>query len=369
VSTVAPTIRNKQLPGACGCGVPDLDSDLDASEDCEDIAPYGWLRQLVVDGSQVADTLTDFVLLVRITDSHLKDFAAGDGSDIYFAASDKTSALDFEIESYSGDSGALVAWVRVPSLNAGQDSVLYIGYEDGKSGRSNASGVWNGHRHVWHLAEDPSAGDGAVKDATGRSHGSARGGMGSAARVPAVAGSGLSFDGKDDAVTYTNDVTGSGPGTLSGWVNQAADSGDNGASIISFGNGALNQSRFLLGVAEQQRIKVGFYGNDKQPETVLARDTWTHVAWVWTGSQSTVYVDGAVVFGPASHASANTTGTSGSIGGSTFGYDFFMTGLLDEVRVATQVRSPAWLRTEFNSQRPGSTFIKSLSAPQAAPSH
>jgi hypothetical protein len=349
--------------------MPEVDSDLGPSEDCDDSAPFGWHRQLILDGSQVADTLVDFVLLVRITDRHLKDFAAGDGSDIYFVAADKTTPLDFEIESYAAESGALVAWVRLPSLSAGEDSVVYIGYEDGKSGRDNASGVWNGYRHVWHLGEDPSAGDGAVKDSTGRSHGSARGGMSGAARVAAVAGSGLSFDGQDDAVTYTNDVTGSGPSTLSGWVNQAADSGDNGASIISFGDGLSNQSRFLLGVAEQQRIKVGFYGNDRQTETVLERDTWKHVAWVWTGSESTVYVDGAVVFGPASHARANTTGTTGSIGGSTFGYDFFMTGLLDEVRVATEVRSAAWLKTELNNQRPGSTFIKSLGAPEAAPSH
>jgi hypothetical protein len=254
-------------------------------------------------------------------------------------------------------------------LNAGRDAALYLGYDDGKANRSDASAVWGGYRHVWHLAQDPSSGDGAIKDATGRSHGSARGGMSSTARVAAVAGHGLSFDGKDDAVSYVNDVTGSGPGTLSGWVDQAADSGDNGASIISFGTGRVNESRFLLTVAEQQRLKVGFYGNDKQPATVLPHGAWKYIAWVWTGKESTVYVDGAIVFGPAAHASANTTGTVGSIGGSTFGYDFFMTGQLDEVRVATEARSTAWLATEFNNQRPGSTFIKTLGAALPAPSH
>ena len=364
-----PDDPTKQAPGACGCGVPDSDADRDGSEDCEDAAPFGWQRQLVIDGAQVAGALKDFVLLVRITDPHLRDFAAEDGTDIYFAAGDRTTALDFEIESYAADSGALVAWVRVPSLNAGEDSVLYMGYEDGGSRRANAAGVWSAYRHVWHLGEDPSAGSGSIKDATGRSHGTARGGMTTTARVPGVAASGLSFDGQDDEVTYTNDVTGSGPSTLSGWVHQAADGGDNGASIISFGNGALNRSRFLLGVAEQKRMKVGFYGNDKQPQTELPRDTWKHVAWVWTGSESTVYVDGVAVFGPAAHARADTVGASGSIGGTTFGYAFFMTGLLDEVRVATDARSAASLQTEFNNQRPGATFVRSLGDPQAAPAH
>lgn len=364
-----PDDPNKEAPGVCGCGVPDFDSDLDSVEDCKDDAPFGWHRKLVLDGAQVAETLTSFVLLVRITDKHLAASAANDGSDIYFVASDRSKQLDFEIESYAAESGALVAWVHVPSLSAGADTDLYLGYDDGRTGRSHATNVWNGYMHVWHLDQDPSAGSEAVKDATARSHGSARGGMSNAARIAAVAGDGLHFDGIDDQVTYNNDFTGSGPSTVTGWVNQAADSGDNGSAIISFGSGSLNRSRFLLSVAEQQKIKIGFYGNDKQPDAVLTQKMWKYVAWVWTGSQSTVYVDGEVVLGPVAHASANTTGNLGSIGGSTFGYDFFMNGQLDEVRVAGDVRSAGWIKTEFNNQRPGSTFIKTLGAPQAAPSH
>ena len=76
-----------------------------------------------------------------------------------------------------------------------------------------------------------------------------------------------------------------------------------------------------------------------------------------------------MAFGPSSHTGANTNGTGGSIGASTFGYDFFMTGQLDEVRVATDARPAAWITTEYNNQRPSSTFIKAIGAAQAAPSH
>ena len=193
--------------------------------------------------------------------------------------------------------------------------------------------------------------------------------MSASALVPAVVGDGLSFDGQDDEIMFTNDVTGDGPSTLSGWVNQAADSGDDGSAIVSFGNGVLNHARFLLSLADEQRVKVGFYGNDELADTVLPRATWKHVAWVWTGSQSTVYVDGAVAYGPSSHPGANTSGDEGSIGGSTFGYAFFMTGQLDEVRIATAARPAAWITTEFNNQRPGSMFIKAIGSAQAAPSH
>jgi hypothetical protein len=353
----------------CGCGVADSDADSDGQADCVDSAPYGWTRQLTLDGSQIGGTLTDFPVLVRIDDSHLQSNAAADGSDIYFTAADGTTALQFEIESYASATGSLVAWVRVPSLAAGTDAIVTLGYDDGKSGRSNAANVWTAYHYVWHLAQDPSAGANAIKDSTGRANGSAQGGMAAGALTAAVAGKGLSFDGVNDEVTFTSDLAGTGPSTMSGWVRQAADSGDNGASIVSVGNGASNRSRFLLSRAEQDRIKVGFYGNDEFASTVLPLDTWKHVAWVWSGSQTTVFVDGAAVLGPISHTSANTQGTTGSIGGTTFGYDFFMTGLLDEVRVATDARPAAWIATEFNNQKPDSTFIKTIGAATAAAAH
>jgi hypothetical protein len=364
-----PDDPSKQDPGSCGCGVPDLDADLDTIADCIDDAPYGWLRQLTLDGAQITAALTNFPVLVRLTDSQLKSTASADGSDIYFTAADKTTLLDFELEEYVASSGALVAWVRIPSLSASTDAVLYLGYDDGKSNRSNATGVWSSYRHVWHLSQDPSLGNAAIKDATQRSDGTARGAMTASALTAAVAGKGLLFDGTDDEITFTNDLTGSGPSTLSGWVMQAADSGDNGSSIISFGNGSLNQSRFLLSLADQQKIKCGFYGNDKLSNTILPLTTWKHVVWVWTGSQSTIYVDGAAILGSTSHTSASTSGATGSIGGTTFGYDFFMTGQLDEVRVATDAKPTGWIATEYNNQRPSSTFIKAVGAAQAAPTH
>jgi hypothetical protein len=209
--------------------VADADADLDTQLDCMDPAPHGWQRALTLDGAQIAGALTDFVVLVRLTDAELQSGAAADGSDIYFADTDQTTVLDFELESYASASGTLVAWVRLPSLSAGTDAVLYLGYDDGQSSRADAAGVWAGYRHVWHLAQDPSLGAAAIQDATGRAHGTAQGGMSAAALVAAVAGNGLSFDGSNDQVTFSNDVTGNTASTLSGWVRQSADSGDYGS--------------------------------------------------------------------------------------------------------------------------------------------
>jgi hypothetical protein len=359
----------KTDPGVCGCGVAEVDSDADGLLDCVDPAPYGWQRLLTIDGSQVPATLTNFPLLVRITDAQLQTAAAASGSDIYFTAADASTLLDFEVESFTAGSGTLVAWVRVPSLSATTDSVVYVGYGDGKSNRSNAAGVWSGYHNVWHLAQDPSLGSAAILDATQRAHGTAQGAMASSALVAGVAGQALSFDGVDDQIAFTNDITGNGPSTLSGWVKQQTDSGDYGSGIVSLGSPSNGQARFLLSLADQQKVKCGFYGNDDLTTSILATGVWKYLVWSWDGSRTSVYIDGVSVLGPTTHNGVNTTGSQGKIGNGTFSFAYFMTGQLDEVRVATAARSSAWISAEFANQRPSSTFIKSVGAAQAAVSH
>lgn len=364
-----PQDDTKTDPGTCGCGTPDTDSDGDGSPDCVDPQPFGWQRSLTVDGAQVSETLVDFPLLVRLTDAEVAAHAASNGDDIYFTAADRTTLLDFELERFEPVSGNLVAWVRMPSLAAGTDTQLFLGYEDGGTQRANPSGVWNGHHNVWHMNQDPGTGAGAILDSTQRAHGTPRGAMTSSDLVDGVAGQALEFDGKDDEIEFTNDITGNSPSTFSGWVQQAADSGDNGSSLLSIGSGSVDRARFLLSLADSSHVKVGFYGDDDLTNTTLTLGAWTFVAWTWDGQSARVYVDGASVFGPRAHSGVNTTGSAGKIGNTTFVYSFFMSGRLDEVRTATAARSGGWIATEYANQRPDSTFLKPLGAAEPAPEH
>lgn len=330
---------------------------------------HGWLQQLSVDGTQVSEPLADFPVLVRLSDPSLRQHAAASGEDLHFLAQDATTPLDFEIESY-GQTGELVAWVRMPSLTVGMDTTFYLGYGDGMSGRAKPSSVWADYHHVWHLAEDPSTGDAAVRDSTERAHGTARGSMSADALVPGVAGAGLQFDGQDDEISFVNDLWGSGPSTFSGWVKQRGSLGEYGTSMISLGDGATDGSaRFLFSRAEDGKVKCGFFGDDDLTTAVLPLNEWKYLSWTWDGRASAVYVDAVRVLGPATHSLVATTGLFGKIGNSSFRFDYFMYGQLDELHVATSARSSAWIAAEFANQRPGSTFIKVVGDPQLAGAH
>jgi hypothetical protein len=343
-----------------------------APDTCTVDCGYGWRRRLIIDGSQVSEPLSDFPVLVRLSDAHLAANAAAGGEDLYFTADDGLTLLDFEIEHYDvqDEHGELVAWVRVPSLDAGVDTTIYFGYGDGKSGRSKASAVWSDFHNVWHLSQDPSAGDSALRDSTERAHGTAHSSMTAQASVSGLAGRALDFDGVDDEVTFFNDLWGSGPSTFSGWVKQVGSLGEYGTAMISVGDGTVDRSaRFMLSHADDGRVKCGFMGDDDLTTAVLPLDEWKYLSWTWDGRESAVYIDAVRVLGPASHTQVATAGLTGKLGSSSFRFEYFMFGQLDELHISTSARSSAWISAEYANQRPASTFIKLVSEPEPGVAH
>jgi len=103
-------------------------------------------RKMTIDANQVggsSGSLPDFPVLVNLTDNELKTTANGgrvtssNGYDIIFRAYDSATCggpsvctLDHQIETYDGATGTLVAWVRIPSLSKGNDTVFYMHYGD-----------------------------------------------------------------------------------------------------------------------------------------------------------------------------------------------------------------------------------------------
>jgi biopolymer transport protein ExbB len=318
----------------------------------------------------VSGELLSFPVLVRVTDAHLGVFAAADGADLHFLAADGGTLLEHEIERFDAARGELTAWVRVPSLKSGSDPALYLAYGDGHSHSANAGALWSDHQYVWHLTDDLSASNPLIVDSTGRAHATPSGAMSAANSLPGIAGQGLVFDGRDDQLVFENDLEGATPSTIQAWaLQQPTQPGSYGSAILTLGEQVDNHARFLMSKADTGNIvKYGFYGNDLG-SAAFAPEVWRHLVWTWDGSFSCLYINGSLVEGPTVHTGADTRGSSGRIGATTFEapfYDYFMAGVLDEVRVSSLARSSAWVATEYANQRPDATFIKSIGDPEPA---
>ncbi len=102
-------------------------------------------RKLIsIDYTKVPSLLSNFPVLIDITDSDLASNAQSDGDDILFTASDGVTKLPHEIESYDSSTGHLVAWVKVPTLYSSDETRIYMYYGNPTaSNQENASAVWD----------------------------------------------------------------------------------------------------------------------------------------------------------------------------------------------------------------------------------
>ena len=91
-----------------------------------DQGAWGARYPLAIESDLVAGPLTDHPVLVQLTDPALASDAQSDGDDIVITAADGVTRLDHQIESWNPLTGALTAWVRVPTLSDATDTVLYL---------------------------------------------------------------------------------------------------------------------------------------------------------------------------------------------------------------------------------------------------
>ena len=85
-------------------------------------AEFSKRKQITIHGSQVigASPLIEFAVMIKLTGSQFQEIEndiGPDGWDIQFRASDETTPLTHEIETYDEANDLLTAWVKIPSLS------------------------------------------------------------------------------------------------------------------------------------------------------------------------------------------------------------------------------------------------------------
>ncbi len=140
--------------------------------------------------------LFDFPLAVVIeADAEIAARAQHDGRDLLFT-DENLDVLPYEIEHYDAGSGALVAWVRVPEIDAANGARLLLHFDDPEaSDQQNVAEVWSaGFAGVWHLST-PSVAMTIADSAGNLDDGRAPASVVAPEGVAGIAGGGLSFSG------------------------------------------------------------------------------------------------------------------------------------------------------------------------------
>ncbi len=123
---------------------------------------YNKYKSITIDHTKVVSTMTNFAVMVFMTDADLKttgnggDVETSQGYDIIVCDANTGSGnqIAHELAGYSATTGKIELYFLVSSLSASVDTVRYLFY--GKSGAtdtSNKTSVWTAYAAVYHLGD------------------------------------------------------------------------------------------------------------------------------------------------------------------------------------------------------------------------
>lgn len=328
---------------------------------------WQYRKEITIDSTKVDGDLTDWPLTVLLdSDGDLASNAQSSGDDILFTASDGTTKLSHEIENYDGSTGTLWAHVKIPSLSSSSDTTIYVYYgNSGASNQESVANVWsNGYEAVYHLDEEAS-GTGntdVYKDSTANNYhaddyASATGQTGQIHEGQALDGSNDYIDGQTSSDHLFSDVT------VTVWANKS-DWANNREFIHAVDDDVITDLESPI------QIEVRDGGTLRHARGDAAGGIATYDVSGWTGyhqvgwkqnrvDSSTVDVsmmaDGGTV-ATASGDYEDVNLTRNHLGAYLGGDDFYWSGYMDELRVASVTRSNAWVSTSYTNQNDPLSF-------------
>ncbi len=352
-------------------------------------------------GANVTDAVTDFPVLVRLTNanaasgSDVLSGALANGADIRFSNANGTVALPYEIERWSASAAEI--WVRVPTIsgNANTTIRMYWG-RSGATSQSNGSAVFgnNGFIGVWHMgnatgaAARPNAVSPGFNDAIPAGNFTST--MTPRAGAIGLADSLRSQSGDQDGADHFDLGVINFPNqqiTVSFWAFLPNPQNfTNWTHFFSHGNGNLEDNIWIgrQATTNNMRARGAVPGSESGNETnttitngLVPLATWMYVGVTkdsTNGRRWRVFRNGEMAI---NYYNANDNHNFNS-GTRQFNYiarslwpDRNFHFVVDEYRLSSIARSPAWMKLEFETTRPGGTAVtlgttQSQSAPALA---
>ncbi len=300
-------------------------------------------------GYDGSTSLTGFPALVRLGSGisvfGYEGFASDDGGDLRFSDAGATQRLYHEIEEWNTNGESFV-WVRVPELaGTGTAVIAYWGNADAAMPAYCTNGaVWSeGFKAVWHL-------NGDLADATGSGLVAENNGATEASGI--VAGA-RGFDG---AAAYID------PGLAPAWYEQnmqgltisvwAKPEANHDGTVLGSSSAAGN---LLVGCLASRFPQWSFGVTSITEHTWLTLSEWQYLAMVLDGGQAWAAYDddGPLTVGTYGQFTPDTAPLLGCLAVEGGSPTTFFDGRIDEVRIASAVRSVDWIRTEYKTVTEG----------------
>lgn len=332
----------------------------------------GWSKRIriTIDHSNIANTLNDFPVMVYLSNSSgrfrndvsyvFDELQSADNSKkIAITTSDGITQCFVEIERWDATNREAWLWTKVPSISSSQDTPLYLYYDKnqadntahvGDAASTAAMNVWDSNfRLVLHLAESSEV----HQDSTSNSNiGVPQGGItqGVSGKIDGAD----AFDGTNGRVQTPDSPSldfSNSQLTIEAWVKLS--SLPTTETVI-----ARKDNQWQIGFINSHAIRNlvrtdgadGWTGaNDENYP--LQPDTWYYWTFTYDGSKITDIVDAQQV-GSTHTVTGNIVYNSAPLYLAYCVYSGgYLNGIIDEVRISNVVRSDAWIKASYESDR------------------
>lgn len=318
----------------------------------------GWdyRMQLDVDETKVEGStdLVNFPLLVDITSAEFITKAQSDGDDFVFTLNNGTTKLNHEIESYDDSTGHLIAWVKIPLLNATSNTTIYIYYGNALAlNQESVENTWNSNYNmVMHLSET----SGAHLDSTSNNNDT------SAITVTTQGSAVGKINGTDDFSGNANVLTIPDSDSLdtdddnfvfSFWFNALANNLDYQPMAFK----GTNPRNYSIWLAMDEIFITWYSGNWRELYTTNANiqiNQWYHVLYKRDGTNEYIYLNGDILL-QQPIVYPMISGNENLYIGADIGFRDF-DGRIDEIRFMNTSISTEFIKTEYNNMNDPASF-------------
>ena len=375
----APDLGPRDLGPEEDLGPPDMGADPDLGPVDTGIPADWWdvawkRRTQITFANQQRGRLDDFPVLVILDPSRI-DYAAAhpSGDDLRFI--DGPSVLSHEIEQWTSG-GTSYVWVRIPSIDGGSntDSVqMYYGNLSPPP-PPNPTETWSGeYTGVWHFNGSDTASTFLTGDVT------RNGVVFESTHIAA----GLRFDGVNDHGLLPVGLINSTVGSVCLWYAYTEPMMQDDNAMLFYATDSTSMNANGYGSEPELHINLTFPDRDvifnisngeldslvNSIQNIVVNEIWTHVCATWDAQATvpalTLYHNGTS--GVGCHSNGNCAGvhvTQPLFSAGAFirlgrpnDNERYFSGRMDEVQIRSDVLSPDWISAQYESTRPGSTFL------------
>lgn len=322
----------------------------------------GWKyrKKITIDRDFTDEDLTNFPVLINITDSDLQSDAQNDGDDILFMdGKGKANQLNHEIESYDGNTGKLVAWINIPVVSSSRNTVFYMYYGNPIcENQENQEKVWDIYfGGVWHMSEpsgsnrqDSTINNNILYD------------QNTVERANGIIGYCANLDGISDYFNAPDDrsIDPTVSWTLECWITR--DTMGTYDSLIDKYKWATGHGNYAFRVTNSDHLEVLVFNSKSNDRAVSYQIIDTNDWYYCVGSYDDnmnrirVFVNGQVA---TSQTSKTSIGTSFELRIGQMGNEGtnFHDGKIDEIRISRIERSHSWINATYNNINTPLSFI------------